>query len=266
MNKLKLSHNKDLSHLSIAVEEIFKVAEIPNAHPDSISMLLKKNDSLNYNLLEFINSAVFSLRCKLDSVDKAIQLVGIYKFRELLLLSSARKILYEPELWYRSVFMATCAKQIFERIDSNPKNSSEIFISALLMDLGTMFFFQKDPYSYRQIFDEESRLVRLLKEKERYGVDSHSLTCKILSSCQLSSNIEKILNDQKPELHYSRFQLANAILDLAYRLAFMYQCDDREIQDLLTIDHFEKFSLNKIGISSYFVNQVHIEVQEITSL
>jgi HD-like signal output (HDOD) protein len=213
-----------------------------------------------------VDSTVFSLRSKVTTLDQAIKNFGLYRFRELVLLSSARKILTEPELLYRSVFVATCAKKISERLKSSAKDASEIFITALLMDLGSLFFFQKDNLFYRHIFDEESRLVRLLKEKERYGIDSHSLTTKILSSCQLPLEIEKILEDHKPEIHYSRFQLANAILDLAYRLAFMYQCEESEIQDLLCIDHFEKFELYKCEIDKDFVHKIHLEVQEVTSL
>jgi len=266
MAKLNLSFIENFSYLSPTAKEIFNIVDLSKVGIQDLSRLVSNDSDLLENLFKMVNSITYAFNRRLASVDEAIELVGVQTFRELVLLSSARKIYLNPELLYRSVFTAYCAKDISQRLGLKLNDSSEIYAVALLLDLGALFLDLKDPKYSSRIYQEESRLVRFSLEHEKYGLDSHSITMSLLEEFKLPSALKRIIFNQKPELNYSNFQLANSILDLAYRLSFMYQCDDSEIQDLLTIEHFQKFKLDQIEINSNILRKLYFDVQELTSI
>jgi HD-like signal output (HDOD) protein len=266
MARLNLSSLENFTYLSATEKEIFNIVDVSKVSMDDLSRLLSRDSGLLDNLLKMISSITYAFNRKLASVDEAIELVGANRFRELVLLTSARKIYRNPEILSRSVFTAYCAKEIASRLGLKLSVSSEIYAVALLMDLGALFLDLKDPRYTSRIYDEESLLVRFLKEQEKYGIDSHSITMSLLEEFKLPSSLRKIISSQKPELNYSNFQLANSILDLAYRLSFMYQCEDSEIQDLLNIEHFQKFNLHNLDLGLELVSSLHLEVQELISV
>jgi HD-like signal output (HDOD) protein len=263
MSKLDLNSSNTFLYLSPISQKIFNTIDSPQASLKDLNRLVSEDISLANNLFKMINSASYAFKRKLESVDDAIEFVGVHGFRELLLLSSARKIFQNPELWYRTVFTAYCSKAIAERFGLKVNQCSAM---ALLLELGAVFLDFKDPNYTFQIYDVDSRMVRFLKEQERYGLDSHEITMSFLESFKLPVNIKKTILNQKPSFNYSNFNLTNAIIDLAYRLSFMYQPCNEDIQDLLNLDHIQKFYLQNVDISSEFVSRLHLEVQEIASL
>jgi HD-like signal output (HDOD) protein len=266
MARLKLSSLENFTYLSSTQKEIINILDTNKVSIEDLAKMLSPDSDLLHNLFKMINCITHGFNPKLSKLNEAIELVGVSKFRELVLLTLARNIYRNQEILSRSVFTAYCAKEIASRLGLNLNESSEIYAVALLLDLGALFFDLKDPHYISSIYDEESRLVRFLKEQEKYGTDSHSITMSILEEYKLPFNLRKIIGSQKPELNYSCFQLANSILDLAYRLSFVYQSDDSEIKELLNLEHFQKFNLQNLDLEMNFFAKLHLQVQELISL
>jgi len=266
MARLNLSSLENFTYLSSTQKEIFNILDTNNVSIDDLARMLSPDSDLLHNLFKMINCITHGFNRQLYKLDEAIELIGVSKFRELVLLTSARKIYRNSEILSRSVFTAFCAKEIASKIGLNLNESSEIYAVALLLDLGALFFDLKDPSYISSIYDEESRLIRFLKEQEKYGIDSHSITISILEEFKLPLNLRKIIANQKPELNYFSFQLANSILDLAYRLSFIYQGDDSEIKELLNLEHFQKYNLQNLDLEINFFTKLHLQVQELISL
>jgi HD-like signal output (HDOD) protein len=266
MTKLNLSSSSTFLYLSPITQKIFNRVEPSQSSVEDLQRLLCEDSVLADNLFKMINSASYAFNRKLESVGEAIEFVGVHGFRELVLLSSARKLFQNPELWYRAVFTAYCSKAISQRLGLKANLCSEIYSIALLLELGALFLDLKDPdYSYF-IYGEESRMVRFIKEQERYGIDSHSITMSFLESFKLPANIKKIIISQKPDFNYSNFKLPNAIIDLAYRLSFMQEADEGDIQELVKLDQFQKFDFGFLDLDFEFVSKLHQEVRELSSL
>jgi len=266
MGKLNLSGSDSFLYLSPITQRIFNRVDSSQASVEDLHRLLYEDYELADDLFKMINSASYAFNRKLESVDEAIEFVGVHGFRELVLLSSARKLFQNPELWYRTVFTAYCSKAISQRIGLKTNLCSEIYSISLLLELGALFLDLKDPDYSCFIYDEESRMVRFIKEHERYGIDSHSITMSLLESFKLPPHIKKIIISQKPDFNYSNFKLTNAIIDLAYRLSFMQEADNDDIQELIKLDHIYKFDLGSAGLDSGFVSKLHQEVRELSSL
>jgi c-di-GMP-related signal transduction protein len=70
--------------------QILKEVNDPDASFDTLEHIVKRDVSLTYNLLKFINSAAFGFKAKIQSIRQAITLLGLVEFKRwvsLLVLS-----------------------------------------------------------------------------------------------------------------------------------------------------------------------------------
>jgi HD-like signal output (HDOD) protein len=266
MANLDLRSSNTFLSLSPITQKIFNTIDSPQASIGDLHRIIHDDFGLAEGLFKLINSACYAFDRKLESVDEAIRFVGVHGFRELVLLSSARKIFHNPELWYRTVFTAYCSKAIAQFVSLRPSQCSEIFSIALLLELGAVFLDFKDSNYIFDVYDEDSRMIRFLKEQEKYGIDSHSITMSFLESFKLPINIKNIIINQKPDFNYSNFDLTNTLIDLAYRLSFMHQPSEEDINELLRLDHIQKFNLKTLKINPDFVMKLHLDIRELSSL
>ena len=92
MAKLNLSFIENFSYLSPTAKEIFNIVDLSKVGIQDLSRLVSSDSDLLDNLFKMVNSITYAFNRRLASVDEAIELVGVQTFRELVLLSSARKI------------------------------------------------------------------------------------------------------------------------------------------------------------------------------
>jgi HD-like signal output (HDOD) protein len=134
---------KQLKPLPIVIQKIIACLGDPDSPLTDIVKLIEQDPAITANLLKILNSAHFGLMGKVDSVQRAVALLGTRRVTELVLTYGFSKDLQKAlngyrlakgELWKQSLAGAMTAKRFAEhrQLDDLPT----IYTAALLKDIG----------------------------------------------------------------------------------------------------------------------------------
>lgn len=151
---------------------VLKIIKMINnkADIDNISDVFSINPDLSYNLLKFINSAVFFFRSSIKSIKHAITLVGLKRLQNWLFLLSYAKSGNSSQI---SVLLQTAvvrAKTMEHLIEMSKENilADSAFLVGMLSLIDTLFSTSKEELINDLNVDEEIR-VALLEYGGRLG-------------------------------------------------------------------------------------------------
>jgi putative nucleotidyltransferase with HDIG domain len=129
------------------------------ANTSDIVRVLSSDQSLTAKVLKIANSPFYGRMKDVQTVHEAVITLGFEALRSIVIAGSAHK-LYSIEsksetqnkLWKHSLSVAIAGRQISEHL-GHPEGE-EIFIAALLHDIGKLVMLQKFPEWYQQVVDE----------------------------------------------------------------------------------------------------------------
>jgi HD-like signal output (HDOD) protein len=134
---------KQLKPLPIVIQKIIASLGNPDSPLTDIVKLIEQDPAITANLLKILNSAHFGLMGKVDSVHRAVALLGTRRVTELVLTYGFSKDLQKAlqgyrlakgELWKQSLAGAMTAKRFAEH--RNLDDLPVIYTAALLKDIG----------------------------------------------------------------------------------------------------------------------------------
>lgn len=138
------------------------------ASSEKLSSALKHDPAVVAKLLQTANSGAFLASGPINSVQKALVVLGIKRVRSIILAVSALGVMQKapppfsvPELRLHSIGVAVCARTLAHRVQIDP---DQAYISGLLHDVGRLLLANLQPKAYSEI------LVRCSQEK-RYATD-----------------------------------------------------------------------------------------------
>jgi len=138
-----LSKIEDLPTLPIVIQRILQLINDPKATIKQIGSIITSDQSLTTKTLKLVNSAFYGFSKKITTVDQAIVIIGFNAVKNLAISASVFDIFKNLNqrssfdrygFWTHCVGAAFIAKQISE--DTRIGNPGEIFVSALLHDIG----------------------------------------------------------------------------------------------------------------------------------
>lgn len=131
--------------------------EINNPKSDlmSVSQIISRDVATSAKLLKVINSAFFGLEEKVDSIQRALSLMGLQNFKRIILSSALRdafgsKSSASEKFWKHSMQTATIAVRIAEKVGYNPPDQA--YIAGLFHDCGVPLLLKKFP-DYHELAD-----------------------------------------------------------------------------------------------------------------
>lgn len=115
--------------------------EKPNSSISQIAEVIKKDVALSANILKLANSAAFIRSNKVETLDRAIQLIGLKELSQLLFSLGTKQILEDKfpaflSIWEKSNQCAFYCKLIASKTDLPKDSVSNLMSAALLHDIG----------------------------------------------------------------------------------------------------------------------------------
>ncbi len=138
-----LSKIEDLPTLPIVIQRILQLINDPKATTKQIGSIITSDQSLTAKTLKLVNSAFYGFAKKITTVDQAIVIIGFNAVKNLAISASVFDIFKNMNqksgfdrygFWTHCIATAFISKQISE--DTRIGNPGEIFVSALLHDIG----------------------------------------------------------------------------------------------------------------------------------
>jgi len=249
--------------MTVSLEELLKEAEglisfpevcirintmvnDPRVSAADIGKVIQQDPALTARLLRIANSPLYGFASEIDTVSRAVTVLGSKEIRDLAFATSALKAFnVKPgldtieELWSHNIYCAIACRQL--AATSTKGRTESIFIAGLLHDIGRLLFLSllpEDSVSTIQTLSAtghgESNLC--LAEREVVGFDHAEAGGELIRQWNLPDNLYECVRYHHEPSKAEHNQLEVAIVHLADCVAHAVQ-DDTEIdQQLAGVD------------------------------
>lgn len=130
-----------LPEVCIRVNEMM---DDPAVNATDIGKVISQDTSLTARLLKIVNSAFYGFQARIDTVSRAVTVIGLRELRGLVLAASAvesfsklpNDVLNLVNFWRHSVYCGVVAQLLAQKC--NVLHSERLFIAGLLHDIGKL--------------------------------------------------------------------------------------------------------------------------------
>lgn len=193
-----------LVSLPEAVARANELFEDPNSSLGDIAEVIGHDPSLSARLLRLVNSAFYGLPGQIDTLSRAISMIGTDELQSLIIAAGTADSfnrLAPDELdmnafWNRSVYCALVAKTITTR--TNRGKGEPQFLAGLLHDCGRLVLLSRQPELALELQTRHANEGRPLHqlECELMGFTSADIGATLLQSWHLPARISEAVRCQ----------------------------------------------------------------------
>ncbi|MBN2738502.1 MAG: HDOD domain-containing protein [Spirochaetales bacterium] len=135
-----------------------KLTSDPDASIQEIARHVSSDPVLTAELLKLVNSPIYRVAKRIESIAEAVKLVGMRGLRNLLYSYGTQKILGEKytemkDLWKHSLKVATYAHTIARNYTRKNEFIDDVFVAGILHDLGKIIFTSLHPDLLDKLID-----------------------------------------------------------------------------------------------------------------
>ena len=216
-----------LGTLPAIVYRVFDAMDDPNSTATQIGRIINDDPALTARLLKLVNSPFYGFTSKVDTVYRAIALIGHRELRSVVLAASAVKVfegipadlVNMPAYWKRSLFTGVVARVLaaFRR----EKEIERYFIAGLLHDIGSLLLYLQLPEQMASVIvEQQSEDVPLGQaEKKALGYDHAQVGGALLKKWNLPPLLcQSVQYHLHPEQAPESSQEAASLLHLAWQI------------------------------------------------
>ena len=222
-----VAKNKKLGSLPEVVHRVFAAMDDPNSTAAQIGKVINDDPALTGRLLKLVNSPFYGFRSKIDTVFRAIALIGHNELRSVVLATSALKVFtgIPSELvnmslfWKRSLYTAVVARVLAAY--KREKEIERYFIAGLLHDLGSLLLYLELPDEMTKVLalSQDEKIALSDAEKDELGYDHAEVSGALLKSWNLPPVLcEAVRYHLYPEQASNEYRDAANLLNLAWQI------------------------------------------------
>ena len=166
-----------LPEIPSTVFELNEVIANPVASADDIAQVVNKSPSLAAILLKIVNSPIYAFPTQIDTIPRAVTLIGTREISDLALGISAISIFKDiPEdMIDMHLFLKhSLACGIISRVlcaNKDITQTEQMFVSGLLHDIGRLILYKYYPEQMKKILIRSESSKELLHQEEKIGLD-----------------------------------------------------------------------------------------------
>ncbi|QVW36148.1 HDOD domain-containing protein [Geobacter sulfurreducens] len=228
--------DRDRISLERLVEETVTVYSLPFFyerlneainHPRSsiadIGRIITEDQGLTARILKLANSPLFGYHSRVDSITRALTIIGTQQLRDLALAASVMGIFKGiPEdlmgmtsFWKHSIACGTIARNL--ATSRREVNVERFFVAGMLHDLGQLVMCTAIPGTVREMLEEsrDNESLHFATERRRLGFDHATVGGAILKKWKIPPNIAEPVACHHIPVKAEQFPLETSIIHLA---------------------------------------------------
>ncbi len=207
--------------------KVNRLIDAPNYSAATLGDLIVRDTDLSARLLRIVNSAFFNLQAPVETISRAITVVGTNELRNLVMATSAARVFTGipadlvdvPEFWRYSLATGVIASELGARC--RVLHAERLFVMGMLHDIGRLVIYLKLPDASRDIQlvtgGDDSLLPAV--EEEILGFTHAEVGEALLVVWNLPRSIVTVVANHHHPMRARDFRLETAILHLASALA-----------------------------------------------
>jgi two-component system, cell cycle response regulator len=218
-----------------------------------VAKIIQYDPALTAKVLKVVNSALYSLPDKIGSIERALAIMGVHAVKNIVfsfnlvdgLKLGSTDVFSIDYFWKRSIIAAIGTDLFAEYFNIK---DDDIFVTALLQDLGILILHSNDLDEYSRLIEEKNRTripVEVL-EKRRFGFSHQDLCSEVLQQWGLPENIcLPIRHHHNYKDAPEEYRQTARILFLSNALSSIYS----DIESYEKIKHFSDIIKRDLDIS-----------------
>ena len=254
--------------------EISRVISDPRSSAVHVADVISKDTSLSARLLKIVNSAFYGFPSEIDTISRAVMIVGTRQLSTLALGASVIRVFRDipaalvdmESFWEHSITCGVSARMIGSY--RNIPNTERLFVAGLLHDIGRIILYGSLPEVGREILIRARgahRLVRV-EEVEVLGYDHSEIGGMLLRKWKLPRVLEQAVRHHHDPLQ-SQYPLEASIVCLSDIVANALEIGSsgEDLVPPLTPEVWEEIGLEK-GVLTEMIELIDRQVAEIIHL
>lgn len=220
----KFTTAKTLPHITI---QLSKLISDENSTMQDFEKMIKMDPTLVLRLLRVANSPYYGLRQKVNSISRAVVVIGINNLRNMIVTEGLKKIFKDKKsenafsrnrLWLHCAAVSICSQMIMERIFG--LNGEDAFLCGILHDIGMIVEDQTAPDLFYKVCNTYENSMPITNcEKEIIGTDHCEIGHLLAKDWQLPVEVQegiqrhhKIMDQVSPSSLTGVIQLAEFVV------------------------------------------------------
>ncbi len=273
---------KDVSELTSLPEVSIKVNQMvddPNSGVNEIGKVISQDPALSAQLLRIANSPFYGFSATIDSISRAVTVLGTQQIRDLVFSTTATKafegipneIISVDDFWHHSLYCGLLAREL---ANQNHKAQGEmLFTAGLLHDIGHLVMFNRIPELANQAImhtvEPDVNIELFESERMIIGFDHAEVGGKLAEQWKLPQNlVECVMFHHEPERAVN-FPNEVLLIYVANKIASQaYDSEDIDLKELISLipaDKLKKCALTNDNIVTA-VNDAHSQISDVQSL
>ncbi|MEW5976632.1 MAG: HDOD domain-containing protein [Acidobacteriota bacterium] len=212
-----------VSSLPMIFNRINDAVNNPRSSISEIGKIISEDSGLTARLLKIVNSAFYSFPSKIETISRAVTIVGTQQLRDLALATSvmslfkgvSEDLMSMNSFWCHSVACGTAARVIAtQRRESNVER---FFVAGMLHDIGRLVLCVKMPDTFRSVLlqAQVDRALLYKVEMKELGFDHASIGGALLQSWKLPASLEEAVTCHHRPNSSVRYPVESAVIHLA---------------------------------------------------
>ncbi len=222
---------QEVDHLFSLPDVAVRLNEL-NDQPDTSTKQLvdvvQLDAGIAATVLRLANSAWYGLPSRVDTISRAITLIGLKALRDLVLSTSvittfkgiSSEFVDMMDFWDNSVTCGVVTRNLAQRC--GVKESERMFLAGLLHKVGRLVFYISRPVQYRQVLMDKDMGEPAVVEAEHqvFGFSHAELGGALLRHWRVPEALDEVIAYQLNPFEAPYYQKEASILHMAADMAF----------------------------------------------
>ena len=236
----------DLVTLPDVFIRINQLVEDPDSTLDDITKVISQDPSFTVRLLRVANSPFYGFSSSIETVSRAVTLIGTSQVRNLALSTSVSKtfaglpneLVSMDNFWHHSLYCALAARIIAKRVRKSDPEA--VFTAGLLHDIGELVIFNRLPEQARQalelVLDGGDEMAVYEAERQIMGLDHAQVGGELARQWNLPPLLQDCIGFHHDIGQAQHCPRETAIIHIANNLALMAEVDTLNPEDVPPFD------------------------------
>lgn len=212
-----------LPDVAMRVNELLNSDQATNT---ALEEIILHDPALTAQLLKLVNSAYYGFSGSIDTVSRAISMIGRQELRNLVLATAVTSTFKDiPEdlvdmqtFWYHSITSGILARLIAEQCKRNERE--RFFIAGLLHSIGKLILFSQFPEQVRQTLSQDQSEDAVIEAENRiFGFTHIEVGAELLKEWKLPETIWRLVATQLEPMNAGPYREDACILHVAAKIA-----------------------------------------------